>query len=181
MRVRAFSIVEAVLCLAILGGAGLALLTAIGRSAQAAVIARDRDTAGAIADMVLADVMSTPHVDPGGNLPTALTGLVLGITPFGPMRATPDRETITRLIDYTDRIESPPQLRDGTPIDDYAGWSVKVEFAHVNPADLTTSVSFTGLARVSVLVANRDSVVLTRSVLRSTAWDAFRPAAEDMP
>ena len=178
---RGFTLIETVICAAIIAGLGVALLASMGHATRAAQVARERDTTNAIAAMVLADIFSTPHVDPAGN-PLAVDNITnLGATIFGPIRPVPPRKDVIRVSDYQGRIESPPQDRDGNALADLAGWVYRVDIQHVDPVTLAADVTHTGLVRVTVNVAYGSQLMDTRVIYRATAWDDFVPTAEAMP
>ncbi len=50
-----------------------------------------------------------------------------------------DRRTFDDVDDYHGWFASPPQLRNGDPIDMYEGWSRGVSVSRVNPATLAAT------------------------------------------
>lgn len=178
---RAFTLIETVICAAIIAGLGVALLTSIGHATRGALVARERDTASSIASAMLADLFSTPHADDSASPLVPDTVTVLGVTVLGVVRPVPPREDLARLNDYNGRLESPPQDRAGNGLADLSDWAVRVDIQHVSPATLGPAVSYTGLARVTINVAKGDRIMATRLIYRSSAWDTFTPAAESMP
>ncbi len=177
----AFSLIETVICAAIIAGLGVALLASMGHATEAALIARERDTASSIASSMVADLFVTPHVDDSASplVPDTLTNL--GTTMFGIARPVPPRQDLARLNDFNGRIESPPQDRAGNAVADLEGWAVRVDIQDINPATLGVAVAHTGLARVTVNVAKGDRLMATRMIYRSSAWDRATPPAEAMP
>lgn len=178
---RGFTLIETVICAAIIAGLGVALLASMGHATRAAQVARARDTTNEIAAMVLADIFSTPHVDPAGN-PLAVDNVTnLGSTIFGPIRKVPPRKDVMRVSDYQGRIESPPQDRDGNDLADLEGWVYRVDIQHANPMTLAADVTHTGLVRVTLNIAHGNQLMDTRVIYRASAWDEFLPTAEAMP
>lgn len=180
-RHRGFTLVETLVCAVIVAGLGVALLQSISAAGRASLIAREQAAALQIAETVIADVLTTPlgsledlalRDSPAGDA---------GATPFGPHRSATPRGSLPSLFAFHDRIEAPPQQRDGTPMPSLQGWAMGIQVRPLSPTTLGPLDTDTGLALVTVRVAKGDRILLERRTLRSLAWDASLPAPEQLP
>ncbi|MCY2929665.1 MAG: hypothetical protein NTV86_09270 [Planctomycetota bacterium] len=161
-RRQGFTLVEAAISVAIVGGLVVASLYALGGEARG----RSVQTAGAVADglaaSLLSEILQGKYVDP--TSPT-----------FGPETGETARSAFEDVDDYNGWTENPPQNKDGTTLTGYTGWRRSVVVAYVDPATLAVSGSDTGLKKITVTVTdpqNRQTVV---SALRGSSGTYDQP------
>ena len=159
-----FTLVEAAVSVAVMGGLVVASLYALGGEARG----RSVQTAGSVADglaaNLLSEILQGKYVDP--TSPT-----------FGPEAGESNgtRSAFEDVDDYNGWTECPPQNKDGTTLTGYTGWRRSVVVAYVAPATLAVSASDTGLKKITVTVTdpqNRQTVV---SALRGSSGTYDQP------
>lgn len=86
--------------------------------------------------------------------------------------ATGNRSLFDDVDDYDDWSASPPQDKDGVPLGDTDGYTREVSVDWVLSNDLNqTSVSATGIKRISVFVSHADGVRISLYALRTVMWE----------
>ncbi len=140
---EAFTLAEAVISTAIVGIMMAAALACVAQTAKFRHISNDQQLASALANQLMAEILSKAYVDPGADS-TAL-GLEEAVTG--------NRLLFDDVDDYDGWIESPCKLADGTELANGSGWYRKVDVAFTSYADLdATAFSDTGLKRITVEV-----------------------------
>jgi MSHA pilin protein MshD len=154
---RAFTLVESVIAVLIVSTVLVAALRTFGSLARARLIQTDRTLAYGLADDLLAEVMQCRFTEPGG-------GTTLG-PDAGEMRGTYDD-----VDDYDGLSQTPPQLRDGTALTEFTGWTRSVSVTFVNPdaPDVAASPADSQLKRIIVTVKSPRGVSVTLRGLRSS-------------
>ena len=139
----AFTLVESLLSVVIVSGVLVASLGTIGAIGRARAVQIERAAATQLAGQVMAEVMQCYYQEPSGA------------GPFGPDSGELTRAAFDDVDDY-DNWQSTggtPTLRDGTALEGYGGWKVRVM---VNPARVSdpriTEGLETGLKRIRVSV-----------------------------
>src|SRR4051794_12098831 len=120
MRRRGFTLVESLICVLIVSGVLVASLGTFGAIARARATQTDRALAFGLADQLLTEIMQSYFKEPGGG------------TTLGP-DAGETRSTYDDVDDYDSLTNSPPQLRDGTVLTEFTGWSRSVRVVCVQP------------------------------------------------
>lgn len=168
---RAFSLVECILSILVLSGLLIAGMRAVEVGARMRSSASDDARAAALAEGMLAEVLSNYVGEPSTGL---VGGLVTGLLGLDVGENSARKQTFDDIDDFSNWSESPPQYADGTAMSGYSGWTraVKVENVTVaNPA--VTSGSRTGLVRVTVTVTTRRGKQVVLVALRADAMQAF--------
>lgn len=167
LRSRGMTLVEAVMAMLIVSVMLLAALNLVGASRMSENTLADQNVAQALAENLMAEILDQAYADP-----------VDGVESFGRTSAennTGNRSRFDDVDDYHTWSASPPQTKDGTELDDYAGWSREVVVEWVEPADLTTVASSnTGIKRITITVSRNDRVAATLTAYRTSAWQAGR-------
>jgi MSHA pilin protein MshD len=142
VRTRGFTLVESAISVLIVSGvlvAALGTFGAIGKARQTQV---DRAAAIHLAEQLLAEIMGCYYQEPGS-----------AGTTLGPDDGETARSAFDDVDDYNNLQTSPPVMRDGAAMSDYAGWSRAVKVEYVSTSDASTvSATATGLKRIRVTV-----------------------------
>jgi hypothetical protein len=117
-----FTLAEAIISILIVSVMSVAALSAVERTAQVRLIAGNQQIALALANQLMAEILSQPYCDPA--VPNGTT-----IGP-GPGEVTGTRVKFNDVDDCHNWSESPPTLTDGTTIPNRSRWyrTVKVDF-----------------------------------------------------
>lgn len=169
MRGAGFTLVEAVICILLIGVALTAALRTVGASASAGAITERRALGMMLAQDLLAEIVDQPYEDPDEPNLLGLEGdELLG-----------DRTTFDDLDDYHGYDESPPRDADNGVIDGLNGWRRTVQVRRVPLDDLNGSTSSdTGAKRITVTVFKGAIEVAQARAVRTEAWD-LGPVEDD--
>ena len=131
---RGFTLVEATMSVVIVSVVLVSALGTFGGIARARQVQVDRAAATLLAQRVTAEVLQCYYQEPSGA------------GPLGPDAGESSRAAYDDVDDYDGWNASPPVLRDGTAMDGFAGWKVKVrvQYAAVGDPDTTGNLD-TGL------------------------------------
>lgn len=165
---RGLSLVECVMAIAVFSVIIAATLHAAGAAITTTARATHMAAAGQLADSLMTEIMQEPY-DSGDtkavtvSTSVALLGLVRIVTEIPAKKGA----AIT-LADYANYTDSTPINADGTKSTKGKGYtrSVRLEYVNVNSPD-TTSLTDTGLCRVTVTVKYNGVPVLKRTGLRA--------------
>jgi hypothetical protein len=123
-----------------------------------------------LAQQLLTEILQCYYIDPGFS-PT-----------FGPEsgESVGNRSMFNDVDDYNNWSESPPQLKNGTKLTDYTGWTRTVAVVWADPTTPTkTSATDQGLKRVTVTVTDSAGRTTTLVGLRAATGDLERlPATQ---
>ena len=168
---RAFSLVECILSILVLSGLLIAGMRAVEVGAHMRASASEDARAAALAEGMLAEVLSNYVGEPSTGL---IGGLVTGLLGVDVGENSVRKQTFDDIDDFSNWSESPPQYADGDPITGYTGWTRAVKVESVTVADpAVVSGSRTGLVRVTVTVTTRRGKQVVLSALRADAMQAF--------
>lgn len=157
---RAFTLVETVICMVITGVMLVAALSAVAASRTGQYKITERQRGELLAQELMAEIVAQSYEEPGGAV-----NLGTDAGEAGNCRADWDD-----VDDYRLWSASPPEKKDGTVIPDLAGWLRSSEVAWVNPADITQIiVAKTGAKRITVTVSHNGTPVATLTALRTSA------------
>jgi len=162
---RAFTLIEAVVSLAVVATMVVVALEMLGASAKVRVAQTEQSRATALARQLLCEIMQHGYTDP--DFPGG----------FGP-GSTEDRTTFDDVDDFNGYSESPPCARSGALLPGYAGWTRRVDVAWANPSSpQDSSGSETGLKRIVVTVTSPTDRVTALTALRSrnSGYDQMPP------
>jgi type II secretory pathway pseudopilin PulG len=170
-RGRAFTLVEAVVCTLIVGIILVAAIATLGASKRAQKSSGDRASAQLLADDLLAEITAKAYADPD----------LAGAFGIDPGEQWSSRRTFDDVDDYDGYTETPPKDPAGVPIPGYERWtrSVRVERIVSGNPDQTSGVE-TGAKRITVTVTANDTVIATRTAVRTSGADAGRTSATAM-
>lgn len=163
---RAFSLVEAVLCIALVGVALVAALRTVGASARAQAVASRQAVGTQLAADLMAEILAQAYEEPDG-----LTELMAERDDV-----PGDRSTFDDVDDFDGLSESPPRRRDNTALDGFDSWRrevavdmVPAEDPDVDPPPVSGQ---TGVKRIVVRVYHGDHLAAELRALRTIAWSA---------
>jgi hypothetical protein len=154
---RGFSVIEAVLSALVIGVMLVAVLNTVAAARTAQVWNTDRVRAAHLAGILMAEIVDEAYADP--------TEVQL----FGPeaseLLAT--RSAFDDVDDFNGWSKSPPENADGSSMAGYTGWTRSVVVVWVTPANpAQTSLTETGLKRITVTVARRGVKIAELTALR---------------
>ena len=158
---RAFTLVEATLSTIIVGVMIVAALSTVGATRLGEYKAGQSCRGLPLAQDLLAEILQQAYEDP--NTPVL----------FGPEagEATSHRADFDDVDDYHNWSASPPQRKNGAPMNDLAGWERHVEVVWVNPDELSQTVgSDQNVKRITVTVTYNDMTVGSVSAFRTSVW-----------
>jgi len=161
IRRSAFTLVEAVVCTAIVGLLLVAALStaAAARTTEYRMATRERGLL--LAQELLAEMLTRPYSDPEE-----------GTAGFGAEAGESDgtRRLFDDFDDYRNWSASPPQTRDGVALTDLTGWKRQVQVRRLNPATLNTALGESGLKSCTVSVWRDGALVAELSAIRAEIW-----------
>jgi MSHA pilin protein MshD len=164
---HAFSLIEVVVSVLIVGGLAVAVLNTMGATAARRRIDADRARGISLAQDLIDEISAAAYEDPGG----ADLSFGRGADETG----TGDRSLFDDVDDYDGWSASPPQLRDGTPMTGFDGWTRSVVVRWADPAVLDADdAAESGLKRIVVRVHRGGRLVASMTTLRTSAMDASR-------
>ncbi len=161
---RAFSLVEVVMALAIIGVMLVGALSAVSASRGTQFKTRRLRQAHSLGQALMAEITQQDYEDEGGA--------------FGPEFDERDgtRKNFDDVDDYSGWSQSPPQQQDGTAMDQFASYRRRVEIAYLSPANLAnTSLFDTGIKRIIVSVDIDGNEIVSLTAIRTCGRDALMP------
>lgn len=162
-RRRAMTLAEAVMAMLIVSVMLLAALDLVSSSRLSEKILADQCIAESLAEDLMAEILNQPYADP-----------VDGVASFGRTsaeNAPGDRSLFDDIDDYDEWSESPPARKDGTEMNDYAGWSREVVVDRVEQSDLSSvAASDKGIKRIVVTIKQDGRAAATLTAFRTSAW-----------
>lgn len=162
-RQRGVSLIETVIALLILSGAFVSVLTAVSSSRATYVVTADRAVGMALANDLMAEILSQGYIEEGFTL--------LGID--GTEALGPGRSQYDDIDDYDGWSASPPSANDGTAIAGMTGYTRSVVVKWVNPLAPDSVVNADqGVKRIVVTVKRGDRVIGELTAYRTSTWQA---------
>jgi type II secretory pathway pseudopilin PulG len=154
----AFTIVESVICMLLVGFMLVAALNTLGSTARTRSVHADQSRVAALANQLMSEILKACYIDPQDD------------TTWGPETGETNRSLYDDVDDYDGWYASPPELSDGSVIDGTEGWAraVRVRFASLNDPNMETWME-TGIARITVKVTSDTGATKTLVALRSLA------------
>jgi type II secretory pathway pseudopilin PulG len=156
-RAGGFTLVEAAVCIVIVGVMLVAALQTIGSAADGRRRALSSRRGHDLAQLLLTEICASYYQDPNQS-PT-----------FGPESGETDfPRTFNDVDDYADFRESPLHDRAGSVIPDTKGWTWQAEIMYVSPGidALSPGVGDTGTVQIRVTVTAPDGRSFTESAIR---------------
>ncbi len=158
---RGFTLVEAVISLAIVTTMVVVGLEMMGASAKARIVQREQASATGLARQLLSEIRPCRYAD--ADQPTG----------FGP-ESGEVRVTFDDVDDYNGYVEIPPRFKTGGAVPGYDGWTWNASVARADRSNpQTSSGSETGLKRITVTVTSPTDrqTVLVALRSRSSGYD----------
>lgn len=163
-RRGAFSIVEAVMSLVLVSGVMVASLNAVGASFTAQRGIGDRARGQLLANDLMAEILAQAYEDPNETIAFGLEASETGGV---------NRSLYDDVDDYRSVTDSPPELKDGTAMQGFTGWSRSVTVVRTDPTNLTVlALSETGAKKITVMVKHGNVVVATLVGIKTSASPA---------
>ncbi|HHH76375.1 MAG TPA: type II secretion system protein [Phycisphaerae bacterium] len=158
-RDNAFSLVESIISIVIVGGLLVAALTALGASRIGQFSISTQARATMLADGLMNEILQHAYEESSaGSL-----GLDAG-------EDTGDRSHFDDVDDYDGWASSPPQQADGTIIPESSHYSRSVTVNWVDPNNpLQLSISDSSVKLITVSVSHNGKTLATMSALRTRA------------
>ena len=168
---RAFSLVEVLVAMMIIGGLAVAALNTLGSIAVSRQSAIEQAQAHALASDLLSEIMNQPY---------ATTDLVIGFIGIetGDLLGS-SRRGFDDVDDYDGWVGNPPQTKDGTELSEFADWrrAVTVDWVEAdNGLNITNSES--GMKRITVTVARGRRVLARVEGVRTMGADRMNGIEE---
>lgn len=157
-----FSLIEAVLCMVIVGGLLVAAMNTLGAAAMGRRHLAERVRAETLADDLLCEILLRPYEDPSGKA-----------APAGPdeNETALKRITLDDVDDYEGLRDAPPTTPEAAPIPGYDGWVRVVEVRTVSPYEPVQEQALdAGVKRITVRVEREGRVLAERVALRTRDW-----------
>jgi len=169
---RGFSMVEAVICIGLVGVALVAAMRTVGASARAQAITTRQAAGHMLAQELMAEILAQEYDEPDG--------FTLLLTDIGDVAS--DRTTYDDVDDFDRWSASPPQTRDQIDLTDYTGWTREVDVDMVSAADLDGDpllvIGDTGVKRIVVRVYAGDLLAAELRAVKTAAWTRGEVADE---
>lgn len=140
-RRAGFTLIEATISVAIVGVLMAASAGTFGAIARSQRIQAERQQGYMLAQQLMSEILQTYFTDPASNPPS------------GPTNGGP-RTNYNGVPDYNGFTETPPTLRDGTALTDYAGWTRTVAVVSVDPSAPANGLANSSLLRIRVAVTS---------------------------
>jgi MSHA pilin protein MshD len=149
----AFTIIEAVMSVAIVSILLATSLTAFAGIAKQRKVQVERRQAYSLAQQLMTEVLQQYFQDP--------------IAPVWGPESGETRATFDDVDDYDGYTETNPTLKDGTALSDYNGWTRSVAVTYVDPLNPVNTIASSTLKRITVTVAAPSGKQYTLVGLRS--------------
>ncbi len=156
-----WSMVEVVVSSLMAGLMLVGAMLAFSAALRSALSAARTAQATALAQDLMEEILQASYRDPDGS---PLWG--------AEEPSTGSRAAWDDVDDYAGWVESPPQTRDGKPLDWLSGWQREVVVANVDPSDLSTPLATTddrGVRRIEVVVKYRGQTTAELVALKTAA------------
>lgn len=153
----AFTLVEAVIAIGVVGVLVAAVMNAAGAAGQRRAILAQQAAADTLCDSVLAEVAALPVDDPNN------------ISESGTTRATRDN-----LLDFAAWSESPPTTSSGGTIPGASNWTLLISVLGNDPSNPAADGAAAGIYKVTVTIKAAGKVLSTLQQHRTRAWDNAR-------
>lgn len=158
---RAFSMIETTVCILIVGITLVAALNTLGASVSGQSKTNDRSVGQLLAQALMSEILQQAYVEP---VDTPAFGRESG-------ESASSRANYDDVDDYDGYTESPPQMKDGTILTEYAGWQRTVSVNWASGLDFrANSLIDSGLKRIVVTVSHNGVTAATTTAVRSDSW-----------
>jgi hypothetical protein len=153
-------LVEVVVSTLIVGLVLVGALNLVGATVRSGTATSRRVKAALLAEDLMNEILAQYYSSPDEDLKYV-------------MEFTPTRRDFDDVDDYAGWSASPPQEKDGTVIPNTDGWQRRVEVVLVDPADLSTVLSYgddRGVKRITVNVSYNGELLAALVGIQSEAW-----------
>jgi len=159
-RPEAFSLVEAVVSIVIVGAMLVAVLSAVGASRLSQYRTSRYSHGQLLAESLMAEILPQDYLDPND---TPVFGTESG-------ESTTTRADFDDVDDYDAWSSSPPVSKDGTQLTGMVGWQRSVTIQWVDPADITqVQGSESNAKRITVTVSCDNKQVGSLTAIRTNS------------
>jgi PKD repeat protein len=154
----AYTLAEAMVTLLIVSVMIVAALRTVAQSARTQQVQMRQSRATALANDLLAEILHARYADPTDELNWGTE----------PDESGSSRQSFDDVDDYDGWSASPPEMKDGTPIEGYDGWTREVVVRYADPTnpDVGTALD-SGIKRIIVTVTGDTGEEATLVALRS--------------
>ena len=153
----AFTLVEAVVSLLIVGAMLVATLSTVGASRLSKYTISEHSRGQLLAQPLMAEILQQDYSDPND---TPVFGIESG-------ESTTTRVDFDDVDDHNGWVSNPPEQKDGTQISDLTGWERSVTVEWVNPDDVTQVLgSESNAKRITVNVSFNNKNVASLVAIR---------------
>ncbi len=158
-KARAFTLVEAAVSIALVGGLLVASLDLLGATTLGHKGMGDQGRAQLLALGLMSEILAQYYEEPDDTPVFGREGAESGS----------DRGDYDDVDDYHDWTSSPPETKDGTGMGQLTGWERSVTVEYVQPEDpTTTSGTDTGVKRITVTVSYNNKPLATMVAVRTS-------------
>ena len=172
-RHAAYSLVEVMITIVIIGGMFVAAMHTLGAARLGQRQTTDRARAHMLAQALMDEILRQAYEEPNGDP-------LLGLEADEGLDGT--RSSFDDVDDYDGWSGSPPRARDGRTIAGFELWQRVVTVEFVEPTlPSTTATQDAGLKRIRVAVKRGAATVTEMVALRSRALDARRASGAIRP
>ncbi|MCP3904433.1 MAG: hypothetical protein GY715_12465 [Planctomycetes bacterium] len=144
----AFTLIEAVISLALVSVVLVAALSTFGATARTRAVQTANQQRDMLAGQLMSEILRAAYTDP--DVDGSAGGREVG-------EGDDDRATWDDVDDYNGLANEPPLEPDGTPMARFTGWTRSVNVHNVNPADpseIGSPLVQTGLKHITVTVTD---------------------------
>ena len=159
-RTPGFTLVEAVISIVLVGLLLVAAINTLGATAVSKRNIEHQALGYTLAQDLMAEILNQAYEEPDD-------------TPeFGreSSESGGDREDWDDVDDYEGWSATPPETKDGEPLDGYDQWTRSVEVAFVNPTSLNDLGGNTGVKRITVTASFNGVPAAELVAIRTQAW-----------
>ncbi len=159
-----FSMIEAVICIGLIGIALVAAMRTVGASARAQTITQRQAIGTMLAQDLMAEILAQEYEEPEGY-----TLLLTEINDVPGQRSTYDD-----VDDYDGWSNSPPKDRSNVSLTDYTGWRRTVEVKYATASNLDGNplvlLGDPGVKRIIVRVYHGSYLAAELRAVKTKAW-----------
>lgn len=161
-RMQAFTLVETVISILIIGVVVVATLNTVGAAKMAEFRHTSHSRGLLLAQDLMTEILQHPYWDP------VIEG---GMGPDSPEADTGNRSLFNDVDDYHRWSASPPQHRDGSAITWADGYRREVYIVWIQPDNLSYASNVeTGIKAIQVTVTYNNQVIVELMAARTVAW-----------
>ncbi len=155
-----FTLVEAVISIVLVGVLLVAAINTLGATAVSKRNIEHQALGYTLAADLMVEILSQAYEEP---VDTVAFGLETS-------ESTSARTDWDDVDDYDGWSATPPEGKDGAPLDGYDQWTRSVEVAFVNPTSLNELGATTGVKRITVTASFNGVPAAELVAIRTQAW-----------